>query len=74
LGFFGVLVGSPRRSTEEGGQLVCTLCVLGDYLIWLTSLLCERVGLCPNGRGGLTKNNQRGGVLRGNHERQGDLY
>jgi hypothetical protein len=46
----------------------------GGLFNWLTSLLCERVGLCPNGRGSLTKNNQRGGVLRGNHERQGDLY
>jgi hypothetical protein len=29
LGFFDVLLGGPRRSVEEGGQLVLTLCAFG---------------------------------------------
>jgi hypothetical protein len=33
FGFFEVLLVVPRSAVEEGGQHVCTLCVLGDYLI-----------------------------------------
>jgi hypothetical protein len=30
-GFFGFLVGVPRRVTEEGGHLVFTLCFLREF-------------------------------------------
>jgi hypothetical protein len=32
MGLFRVLVGFPRRDTEEGGQLVFLLCPGGIYL------------------------------------------
>jgi hypothetical protein len=32
LGFLGFMGGGPRGATEEGGQLVCLLCIWGIYL------------------------------------------
>jgi hypothetical protein len=52
LSFFGVLVVVPRGAVEEGGQLVCILCILGLYC----SVVWDGVGLSPNGRGCLAKN------------------
>jgi hypothetical protein len=37
MGFFGVVGGTPRESCEEGGHLVCNLCVLGEFC-WRASL------------------------------------
>jgi hypothetical protein len=39
LDFFGVLLVSPRGSIEEGDQLVCILCTLGELFGELP--LCE---------------------------------
>jgi hypothetical protein len=37
MGFFGVVGVTPREATEEGGHLVCNLCVLGEFC-WRASL------------------------------------
>jgi hypothetical protein len=47
----------PRECTEEGDQLVFYCAFGGTYFGELLPMVCDGVGLCPNRRGGLTKDN-----------------